>query len=225
MGLRRAMAVLAEEWENLEQQLSPEQFGELSELAAEFAGEGDPGMSMDIAKRITDLLFEWLPVDHPVLRALRESTDRFRGPASRAADMRTWFRLAEALGARLGDPAPTAEEVMREGSEWLLAATAFDGDEVRARGLDPGDPDLILLHRADGTERWPAFQFGPDGGLRSVVRTINRILDAADDPYGAADWWLGRHGQLGDAPARLIGRVPDERLIAVARAVEIEAEG
>jgi hypothetical protein len=39
-----------------------------------------------------------------------------------------------------------------------------------------------------------------------------------------ADWWLGRNGQLGDAPARLIGRVPDDVLVAAARAEAADAE-
>jgi hypothetical protein len=105
---------------------------------------------------------------------------------------------------------------------WLLAATALSADELRARGQDPGDRDLILLRRADGSEQWPAFQFERDGAPPTVVRTINRILDAANDPFGVADWWLGESGWLGDAPARLIGRVPDDLLIAVARIADAE---
>ncbi len=53
--------------------------------------------------------------------------------------------------------------------------------------------------------------------------SINRILEAADDPFGAAGWWLGDNGWLGGAPARLIGRLPDERLLAAARAETREA--
>ena len=58
---------------------------------------------------------------------------------------------------------------------------------------------------------------------RPVVRAVNRILDAAGDPLGAADWWLGGNGRLGGAPARLLGTVPDERLIDAARAGTGEA--
>ncbi|WP_344547253.1 hypothetical protein [Actinomadura fulvescens] len=93
---------------------------------------------------------------------------------------------------------------------------ALDADEMRGHGHDPEDPDLIRLD-IDGRTRWPAFQFADDGAPLQIVRTINRMLDVADDPVGVTDWWLQRNSRIGDAPAHLIGTLPDEHLIALAR--------
>ncbi|GLW61885.1 hypothetical protein Arub01_01290 [Actinomadura rubrobrunea] len=221
MGLRHALTVLAEQWDDIRDRLSAEDVAEVRALVEEFAREGDRAASEEIAEEIADLLRDLLPGDHPFLAALRGREERLAPDrARRAADLAAWFRLAEPLRARLvgADPPPTADEVERAAAERLLAVPALGADELRAGGQDPGDPDLIRLDAADGSVRWPDFQFAPDGSVPPVVRTVNRILDASGDPFGAADWWLGANGWLGAVPARLIGSVPDERLIAAARA-------
>jgi hypothetical protein len=230
MSLQRAMAVLAERWQEIYAGLDAGSAGQLRELAAQFVAEGDQATSFDMAADIMNLLRKRLPAAHPVRMALAEREDRLLDQdslsdrASRAAAVSAWFRLAEPLRARLGIPAPTVGDVMRESSERLLAAPALTAEEVLHRGHDPSDPDLVQLDRGDGTQQWPVFQFEPHGGIRDVVRAINRILVADEDPFGAADWWLGRNGLLGDAPARLIGHVPDDLLIAAARGVAADEE-
>jgi hypothetical protein len=224
MGLRQALTVLAEQWDDIRGRLSSGEFGAVSELVDEFTREGDRVISEEIAEEIADLLRARLPKDHPFLAALRGPQERLApDPARRAAELAAWFRLTEPLRARLGDAgSPTAEEVERAATRWLLDAPALGADELRAHGLDPGDPELIRLDDGDGAGRWPSFQFGSDGVPLRVVRTINRILEASDDPFGAADWWLGANARLGDAPVRLIGRLPDGELIAAARAETAE---
>jgi hypothetical protein len=221
MGLRHALTVLAEQWDDIRERLSPGEFDEVQALVDEFTREGDRVMSEELAEEIADLLRTRLPRDHPFAAALRAREERLApSPARRAAELAAWFSLAGPLRVRLGrPPEPTAEEVERAAEAWLLEAPALDADQLRAHGLDPADPDLIRLDRADGTGRWPAFQFAADGSPLRIVLEINRILDAYDDPFGAADWWLGDNGRLGDAPVRLIGNLPDEELIAAARAV------
>jgi hypothetical protein len=225
MGLRQALTVLAEQWDDVRDRLSSEEFGAVSGLVDEFTREGDRVISEEIAEEIADLLRARLPNDHPFLVALRGHEERLApDPARRAAEPAAWFRLTEPLRARVGDVlSPTAEEVERAATRWLLDVPALGADELRAHGLDPGDPDLIRLDDADGAGRWPSFQFASDGAPLRIVRTINRILAASDDPFGAADWWLGAHAGLGDAPVRLIGRLPDGELIAAARAETAEA--
>jgi hypothetical protein len=161
-----------------------------------------------------------LPNEHPFAVALRAREERLApGPVRRAAQLGAWFGLAGPLRVRLGGPPePTAEDVEREADARLLDAPALTADDLNAHGIDPDDPDLIRLDGVDGAARWPAFQFGDDGAVFGVVREVNRILAASDDPFGAADWWLGGNGRLGDAPARLIGAVPDAELVAAARA-------
>lgn len=49
-----------------------------------------------------------------------------------------------------------------------------------------------------------------------------QLLDAAEDPWGVADWWLGANAWLGAVPAQLLGRVADDVLLDAARAVLVE---
>jgi hypothetical protein len=97
MGLPDAMAALAEEWDDVQRRLGSRQASRLRELTAQFVAERDSVASANIAERVMDLLIEELPLDHPVLRALAATQERFRSPA---AD-RAWFQLADALRERL----------------------------------------------------------------------------------------------------------------------------
>ena len=67
---------------------------------------------------------------------------------------------------------------------------------------------------------YPAFQF--DVRRRCVfseVETVNRMLNAADDPWGVASWWIGQHDRLGAQPMDLVGHGRVDDLVAVAEAV------
>ncbi|HEX3923229.1 MAG TPA: hypothetical protein VHY31_13155, partial [Streptosporangiaceae bacterium] len=61
--------------------------------------------SANIAERIMDLLVDWLPFTHPVLRALMDPEDRDSRRNSQQAD-RAWFAVARTLRARLGPSPP-----------------------------------------------------------------------------------------------------------------------
>ncbi len=221
MGIRSALAVLAGEWDDIRERIGPDAADALSVLVGELAAEGDAELSKEIAEEIVDLLRGRLPVGHPFRQAVIE--DERRLATARAVDLAAWFRLVEPLRGLVGESAPTAEQVAAEGTAWPLSAAALTEDEVRERGHDPGDPDLIRLDRADGTAQWPAFQFGTDGAPLAIVRKINRILAADEDPFGAADWWLGENAWLQAVPARSIGRVSEVSLIEAAHAAETEA--
>jgi hypothetical protein len=104
----------------------------------------------------------------------------------------------------------------------LLAMPALTADQVRQRGGDPGDPFLIRLEQRGGSQQWPEFQFAAGGGPLAVVRAINRLLGAAADPVGTADWWLSRNGWLDAQPSLLIGAVADDVLVQAARAIRSE---
>ncbi|MEU8147476.1 hypothetical protein [Nonomuraea sp. NPDC048901] len=225
MGLRGALTVLAEQWDDIHDRLSAQEFAKLSSLVDEFVREGDRAIAEEIAEDLADRLRKQLPHDHPFVEALSGPVERWAPtPARRAKDLAAWLRLADPLRARLvGGPVTTADEVDRAAVSELLAAPALRADELTANGQDPEDPGLIRLEDADGSPCWPAFQFAGDGSPLPIVLSINQILEAADDPFGAAGWWLGDNGRLGGAPARLIGRLPDERLLAAARAETREA--
>ncbi|NYV77371.1 hypothetical protein [Streptomyces sp. UH6] len=110
------------------------------------------------------------------------------------------------------------EELLARSRDQLLAAPALterEHDEFLA-GHGP-DPALIRLRpprsRPDSPPRCPRFQFRP-GTLEPVpvVLRVNRLLRADLDPWGAADWWLGRNTWLQGVPADLLGVLPDEEI-------------
>jgi hypothetical protein len=102
----------------------------------------------------------------------------------------------------------------------LLSEASLSEEQVGLLlGHDPWDRNLIRLTDRAGEVRLPTFQFGEDGAPLPVVLCINEELGADRDPWGVADWWLGRNHWFDTPPAHALGRVPDDELIAVARAV------
>lgn len=110
---------------------------------------------------------------------------------------------------------PIEQEIERR----LLSAPALSEAQVRDYGQNPQRADLIRLDREDGGVQLPAFQFDKRGRPFWVVTKVNTILDAEDDPWGVADWWLGRNAWFDAVPAELIGHVANEILIEAAQAV------
>jgi hypothetical protein len=170
------------------------------------------------------LLRDWLPDEHPVLMAMAQP-----GYVTVASD--DMSRLAGHLAA-LPVPVPIAlpetppsappPKAGREGQEIhhrLLSAPCYTEDQVRQLGVRPDRDDLISLPVTDGESRLPVFQFGDDGQPIPIVTEVNRLLDAADDPWGVADWWLSENVWLRGVPAELRGRVADVYLLQAARAV------
>ncbi|MFF8383833.1 hypothetical protein [Streptomyces kanasensis] len=101
----------------------------------------------------------------------------------------------------------------------LLAVPALSEDAVRERGGDPYGPGLVRLRGAGGAVRLPRFQFAGDALPWPVVLEVNRLLDADDDPWAAADWWLSRNAWLAAPPAALLGTGRDGTLVDAARAL------
>jgi hypothetical protein len=166
---------------------------------------------------LSGLLLAVLPDDHPARTAMLAE---HRG-ATLVGD---WTETARALLAQLdlggGRDVPIPEEVAFWATRRILESPALTEDDLRMIGHDPADTELIHLERHDGGRQWPDFQFGADGSPVPIVLTINRILDVEEDPWGVADWWLGRNAWLDGVPARLLGRVPDDVLVSAARAVD-----
>ncbi|WP_436761469.1 hypothetical protein [Streptosporangium sp. V21-05] len=52
--------------------------------------------------------------------------------------------------------------------------------------MDPDLPGLLRLRRADGATSLPGFQFGAGDLPLPVVLTVNGLLRAETDPWGAA---------------------------------------
>jgi hypothetical protein len=207
------MRALAAEWDDIQRHLRRDQCDTLDGLVTELAAEADPALSAEIAEEIADLLGGLLPDEHPFRRALALPESRLVG----ADDLTEWRQPVAELWLLLAGTRIVAMATAR-----LLSSPSVNEWDLVARGQDPTAADLIRLDRPDGTVQWPAFQFGADGVPLAVVTTINRILDAEDDPWGVADWWLGRNAWLGAVPAQLLARDRDQDLIDTARAERAE---
>jgi hypothetical protein len=114
--------------------------------------------------------------------------------------------------------APGRDGPGEDTDDWLRSAPALSEQQVRDNGCDPAEAGLIRLTGAGSQTLLPAFQFGRDGQPVPVVLTVNRLLDAESDPWGVADWWLGRNAWLRAVPAQLVGQVDDSLLVLAARA-------
>ncbi|MFD7092799.1 hypothetical protein ACFV94_34040, partial [Streptomyces sp. NPDC059896] len=103
--------------------------------------------------------------------------------------------------------------------ERLLSYPMLDDWAAEAHARTPGLIRLRGESDARAVDRIPSFQFGDAAIPWPVVVTVNGLLDAARDPWGAADWWLSANGYLGVAPAELLGggSGQDGQLIGTAR--------
>ena len=159
-----------------------------------------------------------LPAHHPVGAALR-GTVRYAGPDTGGGVVVDRHRLGDLLEYLAGPP-PTADEVLETTRQRLLRAPARAAEEVLDAVTDAAADDLIRLRDPGLGDRFPQFQFVPGTGrLRPVVREVNRLLLAGQDPWGAADWWLGGNEWLDGVPADLLDTVPDDVIAAAARAL------
>lgn len=143
----------------------------------------------------------------------------YRSLDSETASVSTLLPVVHAL--EQAEQTPRNVEVAA--TDWLLSAPARTPAEVSNVGIDPTGHDLIRLQDADGNVRLPAFQFDSSGHQIPVVMRVNGILDAENDPWGVADWWLWPNVGLDAVPSDLIGEVGDEVLVAAAEAEVAEA--
>ncbi|MFD8698508.1 DUF3168 domain-containing protein [Kitasatospora purpeofusca] len=181
------------------------------------------------ARRIVRLVLAALPDEHPVRAALADSVRYSRAVRLESANRDAVLQVLDLVRGRSTDdggpeappePEPNALPVPPEDADdWLLAADSVSAADYRSGGHDPADPDLIRLTDRQGTVRLPSFQFdGASGRPLPVVVAVNRLLDADDDPWGVADWWLGANAWLDAVPARLLGTPAEHGLLAAARA-------
>ena len=134
--------------------------------------------------------------------------------------------------------------VLDEVAQTMMAQLRLRGAAIqtiwREPMLEPKDAAVALGARATNREKvrqyrerswllglpsgrsylYPAFQFDPE--RRDVfpeVRAVNERLEAADDSWGVASWWISRHARLSGRPADLVGTDRADDLVAVAGAV------
>jgi hypothetical protein len=202
LALQDALTALQWHWDDVRGRLDDETHRRLRGWLQELrAVQGDSAACDQVAAEVVRLLRAHLPAGHPVLLAADLAGAR---PAVGERELLEWESIVNGLGdlvvPRSGDG--EASDPAFEG--WLLAAPALPVLQVAAGRCDPFDPGLIRLPDPDGRLQLPAFQFDDDGQPYAAVAAVNRLLLAADDPWGAADWWLGVHGRLGVPPASVV---------------------
>lgn len=225
--LTDAVEAIRANWDELYGLLDVPARREVHEILAE--AEADPETA---AAELHALVKPFVPPGHPLRALLTPSGVRF-GPAIEPPATERPALLAALLPLRTDDaprapgpeappagaPAPVAAPVYRPDQDdaWLLAEPSVD---LPAQVLaTDGFRHLIRLTDGQDTAHVPAFQLDPvTGAPYPVVVEINRMLSADEDPWGAADWWLGSNVWLNAAPARLLGTGADDALLSAARA-------
>jgi len=192
------LRVVADYWEGIRRYADPGQWQRLTDLIGGAAEEEADEARAALADELLDIL----PPHHPASQLLRTgimySGDQPDRPEAELAD--DLRRLSRLVLARPGPGWPEASAAASPATPAPVGAGAPVGDFDRQVQL-------------------PAFQFGPSGAPWPVVREINELLDAADDPWGAACWWADPHERLGAAPAGLLGRDQDDLLRLAATTV------
>ncbi|HET9197265.1 MAG TPA: hypothetical protein VFN92_03305 [Solirubrobacterales bacterium] len=214
MALPEALLFAARSWPHLREQIELEEVDAVRRLlaAAVHGADWDP-------EQLVRLLFGHEQEDFGGWHALAERPVRghltVEPPTLLAAAAELRFRLEEEAlvpGLReLLEPAPV-EEVERAAEEqlWLVPMR-------RLVGRQHGEEPVIALER-EGEWLAPAFQFAADMEVDPGVAEVNALLDASEDPWGAASWWLTPHAALHAIPADALRIGLGEVVLAAARA-------
>lgn len=172
--------------------------------------------------------------------ALAARHHALEGDESRLRSWLALFAVRSDLARQLGGG---PRQVLDDVSQALMAQAGLQGDAMRTIWrepmLEPKDAAVALGAKATNREKvrqyrerswllglpsgrgylYPAFQF--DHERRDVfpeVRAVNERLEAANDAWGVASWWISRHARLGARPADLVGTDRGDGLVAVAAA-------
>ena len=157
------------------------------------------------------------------------------------SQLRSWLALFVVRSDLVRQLGGEPRQVLDEAGQALVAQAQLQGEAIRTIWrepmLEPKDAAVALGAKATNREKvrqyrerswllglpsgrgylYPAFQF--DHERRDVfaeVRAVNERLEAANDPWGVASWWISRHARLGARPADLVGTHRGEDLVAVA---------
>ena len=205
MALADALAAIVADWPAVNQGLDPKQRDSARRLLAAIAH----GTTPDV-RQLLQVLLAHEPDDHPAWRALESRSRRgpVTGPSTASVAMQL-RQLIELSGP--GDFAldPSAIEAEAEHSVWLVPMESVEH-------LPPRDRPLIL--ERGGRIYAPRFQFDAHGHLRPEASQVNELLDAVEDPWGAASWWLAPHAALHAIPADALVAGRAEEVIAAAAA-------
>lgn len=209
----RLLGLIREHRDSIRAQLGEEGYAVLlSRLEALAAVAADDERGRRSALQGVRRALRPLSFDHPVRAALDSS--RLVAAPPVPADVDVARELLAWLAAPADEPEPPAGT--RPG-HLLLDALTLSAQEARDRCGGPPPPELIRVPGSPEGARYPRFQFPAGSGAPyGVVLEVNRLLLADIDPWGAGNWWLSDNSWLGGAPASLLGRLSDDRLVGAA---------
>lgn len=207
MALADALRALAQAWPELAPTIPAARQRAVREQLAALVHGAPWDASVILSAALSDQ-----PAGHPAWSALlRRDTRRASGDAAAGVALAAMhLRLViELTGTEEPADTPRAAEEAAE-------ARIF---EAPMREVGDRPPDGALALPREQRRLAPEFQFDEQGNVRPAVATVNRILDADDDPWGSASWWLFPHAALHAIPADEVRLGDVQRVIAAARAV------
>jgi hypothetical protein len=214
VALPEALLFAARSWPTLREQMEPQELELIRHqlAAAVHGGAWDPALLVQtLFGRQEESYAGWEALaDRPARGAATLEPPMLVASAA-ALRLRVEEDVLAALEAeRPGEASP--EQVEREAEERLWVVP------MRSAPAVGEDAAVVVLERA-GERFAPTFQFaGEEGGVASGVAEVNRLLDASEDPWGAASWWLTPHAALHAIPADALRVGEGEIVLAAARA-------
>ena len=217
--------------------LNDEQMEDAFVMLAERRGRGAPGALARLAET-------WPAEPSDLLDAAARLAARHEALTGGPARVRSLLELLvrqHAIAQQLGGE---RRNVVDAAEQSLLLQAQVEGEALRTIWDEPmlaaGAAALALGARSENRERvrqyrakswllgipsgrgylYPEFQF--DTAHRDVateVREVNARLDAANDPWGVASWWVSRNDRIGARPRDLVGTARAKDLLAIAHAM------
>ena len=230
---------LDERLRDLEREAGYEEFGRaLATLLSRWAHAEDPW------RKLVEQIAAALPEESDLLDAAASLAARHHALEDDESRLRSWLALWAVRSDLVRQLGGEPRQVLDEAGEALMTQARLQGEAIqtiwREPMLEPKDAAVALGAKAANREKvrqyrerswllgllagrgylYPAFQF--DHERRDVfaeVRAVNERLEAANDPWGVASWWISPHARLGARPADLVGVNRGDDLVAVATAV------
>jgi hypothetical protein len=198
MAVDDALNVILSEWDDIEPLLT---VSELTTLAS-VSRETMRGRGWGRASVVFDIISAALPAGHAAWPALQSRP----GPAWRSfpagpPDLELIGRAERALASPWAAADAEADSLAEESQAMVLRHGTAPG------GIAEDGSDRWLAVRSNGQMLYPLFQFASAEPYRQhdTVGRLMRQVGAADDPWGAAAWWLTPNAWLSAIPADLLG--------------------
>lgn len=212
MALPDALLVLASHWAEAAARLSADRVATIRRnLAA--AAHGAEWHPSDLIDAISGVEAEGAQFWDALARSSARRTAEAPAEVMAAVmELRLAIERYERSDVEQGER-PDPQEVERAAEERVLLVPM-----ARLLGSQAAASLLVVPHH--GERLAPLFQFDQAGEPLGAAVEVNRILEASDDPWGVASWWLTPHASLQAIPADAVrsGRAPE--VIAAARAVD-----